>query len=85
MEKFFVDQTKCPQCEEPLNTTTGDGNPPKPGDVSFCLYCGCVSVFGDDMQLRLPTKDEMAEFDADPKFHEARKAIQGDLDKRSIH
>jgi hypothetical protein len=40
----------CPQDKE---------RTPQPKDVTLCMYCGAIMMFGEDMQPRLPTLDEM--------------------------
>lgn len=35
---------------------------PNPGDVSVCINCAAAHVFGEDLELRKPTKEEEASF-----------------------
>lgn len=72
---------------EPLNATEAlHGNSvPKPGDVCFCLNCGSLAVLNEDMQLRKPTKKELAEFNADPAFHEVQKEVLEEIKSRRQH
>jgi hypothetical protein len=39
---------------------------PEPGDVSVCIRCGHLAVFGDDMQLRQLNDAEIREWAGDP-------------------
>lgn len=52
--------TSCPSCSKRLEVATGIGvAKPKPGNVTVCLYCGHVLVFGEGLTLREPTSKEM--------------------------
>lgn len=56
----------CRNCSAPntANTNVYDEGGVRPGDVSICLECGCVSMFDDDGEAVEPTKewwDEMPE------------------------
>jgi hypothetical protein len=42
-------------------SNVNDINPPEPGDVSICLYCGTINMFALDMSLRQLTEDEERE------------------------
>jgi hypothetical protein len=33
---------------------------PNPGDISLCAYCGCLTIFADDLTQRPPTAEELA-------------------------
>ncbi len=60
---FAFDATECPHCHHSVDTgacSQGDANP-KPGDKSICAYCGEISVFADNLQLRKPTEEEANE------------------------
>lgn len=60
----------CPHCNHYLDGYVGlDTQDPKNGDVSFCVYCGGLSVFDDG--LRNPTADERAMFDRDERIRVA--------------
>jgi hypothetical protein len=56
----------CPYCGCRLNATTA-ADPrkpdaaPAPGDYTICFYCTQILVFGDDMTLRAPRTDELAD------------------------
>jgi hypothetical protein len=41
-----------------------DGAVPTPGDISVCLNCGQILVFGDDLIQRMPTEEELAKIKA---------------------
>jgi hypothetical protein len=73
-----VPQSKCtnPACGRPLN---GAGLldqvqiPPSPGDASMCLYCRHLMIFGDNMVLREPTREEAIEIASAPDIFELQK------------
>lgn len=47
--------------------TSLDGNEdfrPEPGNVTLCIYCCHIMVYADDLTLRDPTAEEMAEMKA---------------------
>lgn len=48
---------------------------PSPGDIALCLDCAHLHVFAEDLTLRAPTDDEMAEIAGDPDMIRAVKAI----------
>lgn len=51
----------CRDCGADLNAATGAYDvtaDPDPGDVSVCLYCGCLSIFTEVLLLRAPTDAE---------------------------
>jgi hypothetical protein len=39
-----------------------------PGAISLCLYCGAVAIFGPDMILVPPTRQELDEMEEDKDF-----------------
>lgn len=50
----------CPACGAPVRyaTSTHGDHAPSPGDVSVCLECAAVNVFGEDLTLRPSTLAE---------------------------
>jgi hypothetical protein len=50
----------CPHCGKSLDGATDPtgGAVPSPGDLTLCVYCAGVSIFGEDMQLRTATEEE---------------------------
>lgn len=55
---------QCPACGHEHNAATGaepGNNVPDPGSVSICIRCGAISLFNDEMQLRAPTAEELAD------------------------
>ena len=65
MNEAILVPSPCPRCKR-IQTAAADiydkDAIPIPGDVSVCLYCQEVAVFGDDLILREPTEDEIAEW-----------------------
>jgi hypothetical protein len=58
--------TSCPSCDSRLAVAidlVDDQIIPKPGDLSFCLRCGTLLAFADDMTARYPTAEEKATVD----------------------
>ena len=77
----------CRKCGYEIDAYThAHGNAkPRPGDVSFCLNCGALSVFTKDMTLRAPTTEENAKFQRDQRVIDvqiARAAVVGDTIKQ---
>lgn len=53
----------CTACGKQLDAVShvkGDAIPDE-GDISLCLYCGHIMVFGQDLILREPTTAECSE------------------------
>ena len=53
----------CPNCENdfPLENLVGilkRHSLPQPNDVALCLFCGQISLFTDELELRKPTDVE---------------------------
>jgi RNase P subunit RPR2 len=66
----------CQNCGKPLDAAArpqADEPRPGPGDVTVCLGCGHIMVYADDMNLRHPTGEEMAEIAGDPEIIEAQR------------
>lgn len=69
---YHTPVTICWHCDRPLDAAT-----PPPGRedqelgagaISLCLYCGAIAIFGDDLALRSPTKDELEHMREDREF-----------------
>jgi hypothetical protein len=63
--------TICWHCDRPLDAATPAGEDegaPQPGAVSLCLYCGAVAIFGEELALRSPTKEELEDMEKDAEF-----------------
>lgn len=77
MKDFTVPKSPCPHCHiennGALNVMHDEG--PTPGDATICLYCGGWSIFDDDLLMRLPTEDELAEIKAIPQAGMAEAAV----------
>jgi len=71
----LVTGSHCPECGGFLDGATGvfEGDQPdaksqpKEGDVSICFYCSSLLKYGENLQLRNPTEEELAEIKADEK------------------
>lgn len=66
----------CIACGKDLDAATGvtKAGGPKSGDVSICLYCGNIAIFGKHRRLRPPTDAEMATIVKDPRVIEMQQA-----------
>lgn len=64
--------TICWHCDRPLDAASGfgptEGMEAHPGAVSLCLYCGAVAIFGPDLILLPPTKEQLDEMGEDHDF-----------------
>jgi hypothetical protein len=60
-------KSSCLCCGEVLDAATGihSFDSPSPGSLSVCLYCGAVTLYGDDLRLRPLTAAEVEELKAD--------------------
>jgi hypothetical protein len=81
--KSVEHQTTCPFCEDVLPLASGivesGHDRPKPGDLSFCMECGNVSIF-DTVPggARKPVGKEQREIDTHPE-------LQGVLQSWRMH
>jgi len=61
-ESLQTSASKCINCGKLLDGVSAVGDDvsgrPEPGDFSICIECGTIMVFGDDLQLRAPNKEE---------------------------
>ena len=57
-------EVNCLTCNAKLSgaSNTGDVGP-APGDFSICWYCQAVMVYNDNLTLREPTEQDIAEMD----------------------
>lgn len=53
-----------------------DNTRPKRGDVTLCIACGHIMVFGKDMRLRDPTGLEMIAIAGDKRVVRASTALR---------
>ena len=62
-----MEASKCPTCDAKLNgaalteAAAEDKRNPIPGDYTICMYCRQVARFGDNLQLRALTEEDMLE------------------------
>jgi hypothetical protein len=72
MDETHTPTTLCWHCDRMLDAASGfgdgDGLVPSSGAVSLCLYCGAVAIFGEDLILRPPTKEELDNLGEDKEF-----------------
>jgi hypothetical protein len=69
--------TVCPNCGKVLDAVTGvdHENAPVAGSVTICINCSGLSVFQDDLTLREPTPEEMADLMAQPEVQRVLMAL----------
>lgn len=60
----------CWGCEAPLDggTSLNHESDLHPGAVSFCIYCGAVSVLGEDMVLVKPDRETLESLSENREF-----------------
>jgi hypothetical protein len=62
VKDYRIAESKCPCCghkvDSAMETVGNTHEGPKSGDWSVCIRCAGISVYGDDMQLRLPSDEE---------------------------
>ena len=60
-------ETTCPNCGKHLDGhMTRDGQSPKPGDCSICVYCGGIGIFAEGGTIKTPSDRDMARFMKSP-------------------
>lgn len=81
---YHTEDRSCPDCKAILSGAMHleGGEPPQDGDVSFCTYCACLSIF-DGPTLRRPTDAELASILSDPKVREHQVLIQMMIARRA--
>lgn len=79
-----VPLSACPYCGA-LNdrASSFEGHAPEPGNCAVCFYCSMVSVFADDMSLRVITAAEWAELPDwfKDQLHAMRRVVHGAKDE----
>ena len=79
-----VPLSTCPYCGA-LNDRASslDDVIPEPGSCTVCFYCSMVSVFADDMSLRVITAAEWAELPDwfKDQLHAMRRVVYGAKDE----
>lgn len=64
-----VNETHCKTCLHKIDAHgTCDDNEnikPSPEDITICMYCGQLSIFDADLNLRAITETELQEFKKD--------------------
>lgn len=61
-------ESPCPNCSAEIDSATGIDHDASPnsGDVTICLHCRSILIFGDDLRLRFPNDEEMVELAGEP-------------------
>ena len=74
-ESIPIPEQRCPFCGYRMDRTDGlDTKRPKVGDISLCLKCMEVSIFGYGFILREPTLAEFIEIQRSIAWDEIEKA-----------
>lgn len=74
MNDYETPLALCWHCDRALTgaaTIDGSDYEPAEGGLSFCLYCGTISVFDADIILRPPTVELLEELRQDAQFRQA--------------
>ncbi len=60
----------CPSCNAKLNCSTNiiSEDPPDPGDMSICCYCGDLLVYTENRELRMATEADRATLNEEEAF-----------------
>jgi hypothetical protein len=60
-----VPEDQCPFCQHHLDRVTASPTTPHatplPGDITVCIQCGGLLIFGPELKVRPPTPEEQAE------------------------
>lgn len=67
--------SSCCECGMVMDAAMG-ARKPKPGDLSLCMYCGCLNAFGEDLALRRPIDEEVLAMAGCAEFQLARRIIE---------
>lgn len=74
-----TDPTKCTECGYTLNAhTSADQSDiiPEAGDVSVCLSCSKIMIYGNGLVLREPTSEEKVKLSNDETLQKVVAAIR---------
>ncbi len=72
-----MDEAACPACRRRTDAATsvcGDHRP-APGDVTVCIGCATLLVFGQDLRPRWPTEEERDKMQGDPRIRRVVEAV----------
>lgn len=71
-----VPMSACLDCGKELNgaTAVDHRDPPSPGAITICIYCGHIMALGDDLHLRQLTDEEMIGVAGDPRIVAVQRA-----------
>ena len=73
-------EVACPFCGHLLDMAMCSPSTPEatpsPGDLSLCINCGGLTIFTEDMGMRVPTDAEMAQAMSYPEVVQAIAAIE---------
>lgn len=79
LRDYRMAPTNCVNCGKELDAAasvdTGEVRPPRPGDLTVCMDCRHLMVFGDDMKFRNPTEKEMIEIAGNQEMVTAMKML----------
>jgi hypothetical protein len=68
----------CPVCSTTLDITASfEGNTPRQGDVTVCIQCLTVLIFGAGMEARIPSAEEMRRIHQSEAWPEVQTIING--------
>lgn len=74
-----IPKQACPQCAYPQDTAENphdEADTPTVGDVTICLNCGSILVFGDGLLLKKPSPDDEVQIYLEASS-EALRTIKG--------
>jgi hypothetical protein len=76
-ENYHVPGSRCLNCSKIVDAAgpVSDGRAPQPGDISLCFYCHHVQAYGEDMNLRPLTDEEIVEIAGMPELVHAMTGL----------
>lgn len=78
-QEYRFAASPCPHCGRLLDRGREvDSDPPggpEPGCVSVCAYCCRLSLFGDDLRLRVLTAAELSALRSSPQWVDIQQAV----------
>jgi hypothetical protein len=83
MSATSIGEQRCAKCGYKMDQASDafGEDKPKPGDLSVCLNCGAIAVFGENLQLREPTPEEKLKIAGDESVTHVQVARAYIVDK----
>jgi len=73
-----IDTTgSCPYCGKRFDHTSDveSEHVPEPGNITICVGCAGILVFGNNMEIQKPTPDQLEELKSHPAVKRMQSAV----------